>query len=167
MQSVQENTATDSLSFSAGVAPRYESTWTSISPSPKCSPGNVCSHSVLLENSGDGSDTFVISVQEVSVPEGWAFGVSSTQESSITLEPGQTQVVDFTMAVPSTALPGETAVVSIISDSQADANSQSIQQITIEASMISNLRIVESWDSIPTHVQPGESIELELSLIHI
>ena len=27
--------------------------------------------------------------------------------------------------------------------------------------MISNLRIVESWDSIPTHVQPGESIELE------
>tara|TARA_B100000945_G_scaffold294217_1_gene270764 strand:+ start:1172 stop:4657 length:3486 start_codon:yes stop_codon:yes gene_type:complete len=161
VQSVQENTATDSLSFSAGVAPRYESTWTSISSSPKCSPGNVCSHSVLLENTGDGSDTFVISVQEVSVPDGWAFGVSSTQESSITLEPGQTQVIDFTMAVPSTALPGETAVVSIISDSQADANSQSIQQITIEASMISDLRIVESWDSIPTHVQPGESIELE------
>ena len=87
VQSVQENTATDSLSFSAGVAPKYESQWSSISPSPKCAPGNVCSHSVILENTGDGSDTFIISVDEISVPSGWAFGVSSTQESSITLEP--------------------------------------------------------------------------------
>ena len=66
VQSVQENTATDSLSFSAGVAPRYESQWSSISPSPKCAPGNVCSHSVILENTGDGSDTFIISVDEIS-----------------------------------------------------------------------------------------------------
>ena len=59
VQSVQENTASDSLSFSAGVAPRYESQWSSISSSPKCSPGSVCSHSMVLENTGDGSDTFI------------------------------------------------------------------------------------------------------------
>ena len=161
VQSVQESSATDSLTFSAGVAPRYESQWSSISPSPKCSPGNVCSHSVLLENVGDGSDTFVISVQEISVPTGWAFGVSSTQESSITLEPSQTQVIDFTMAVPSDALPGETAVVNIVSTSQADSNSEVIQQLSIEASMISDLRIVETWDSLETDILPGESIDLE------
>ena len=161
VQSVLENTASDSLSFTAGVAPRYESTWTSISAAPKCSPGNVCGHSVLIENSGDGSDTFVITIDEISVPEGWAFAVASTQESSITLEPGQTQVVDFTMAVPSTAMPGETAVVAIVSNSQADSNSESRQQITLEASMISDLRIIESWSTLPSHVQPGETIELE------
>ena len=161
VQSVLENSASDTLSFSAGVAPKYESAWTSISSAPKCSPGNVCGHSVLIENTGDGSDTFVITVDEISVPEGWAFAVSSTQESSITLEPGQTQVVDFTMAVPSTASPGETAVVAIVSNSQADSNSESRQQITLEASMISDLRIIESWNTMPSHVQPGESIELE------
>ena len=161
VQSVQENTASDSLSFTAGVAPRYESQWSSISPSPKCSPGSVCSHSVVLENTGDGSDTFIISVDEISVPSGWAFGVSSTQESSITLEPSQTEVVDFTMAIPSDALPGETAVVSIVSASQADSSSEVRQQLTIEASMISDIRIVESWDSLETHILPGESIELE------
>ncbi|MED5375259.1 MAG: hypothetical protein VX892_01990, partial [Candidatus Thermoplasmatota archaeon] len=161
VQSVQENTATDSLSFSAGVAPRYESQWSSISPSPKCAPGNVCNHPMILENTGDGSDTFIISVDEISVPSGWAFGVSSTQESSITLEPSQTEVVDFTMAIPSEALPGETAVVNIVSSSQADSSSEVRQQLTIEASMISDIRIVESWDSLETHILPGESIELE------
>ena len=161
VQSVQENSATDSLSFTAGVAPNYQSQWSSISSSPKCSPGNVCSHSILLENIGDGSDTFVISVDEISMPTGWAFGVSSTQESSITLEPSQTEVVDFTMAVPSDALPGETAVVSIVSTSQADSNSEARQQLTIEASMISDIRIIQSWDTLDTHIQPGESIELE------
>ena len=161
VQSVQENTATDSLSFSAGVAPKYESQWSSISTTPKCAPGNVCSHSVVLENTGDGSDTFIISVDEISVPTGWAFGVSSTQESSITLEPSQTEVVDFTMAIPSSALPGETAVVSIVSSSQADSSSVVRQQLTIEASMISDIRIVESWESLETHILPGESIELE------
>ncbi|MEC8722094.1 MAG: CARDB domain-containing protein, partial [Candidatus Thermoplasmatota archaeon] len=161
VQSVQENTASDSLSFSAGVAPRYESQWSSISSSPKCSPGSVCSHSMVLENTGDGSDTFIISVDEISVPSGWAFGVSSTQESSITLEPSQTEVVDFTMAIPSDALPGETAVVSIVSSSQADSTSEVRQQLTIEASMISDIRIVESWDFLETHILPGESIELE------
>ena len=116
---------------------------------------------MVLENTGDGSDTFIISVDEISVPTGWAFGVSSTQESSITLEPSQTEVVDFTMAIPSSALPGETAVVSIVSSSQADSSSVVRQQLTIEASMISDIRIVESWESLETHILPGESIELE------
>ena len=166
VQSAEESTVQDSINFNAGVAPEYTSEWVEVGSAPRCAPGSTCDYRVELLNNGDAGDTYALTVEDVSMPQGWTVELDSSQDSSLVLPAGGNGTVDLDISIPSTASPGETGVVSLKAQSGADTSSITVHQLTIEASMVSNLRIVPTWGNMPTHIPPGSSHLLEWNIIN-
>ena len=166
VQSAEESTVQDSITFNAGVAPEYTSEWVEVSNSPRCPPGSICDYRVELLNTGDAGDTYTLTVDDVSMPQGWAVDFDSSQDTSLVLPAGGNGTVDLTVSVPSTASPGETGVVALKAQSGADTSSITVHQLTIEAAMVSDLRIIPQWGNMPTHIPPGSSHLLEWNVVN-
>ena len=166
VQSAEESSVQDSISFNAGVAPEYISEWVEVGSIPRCAPGSTCDYRVELLNTGDAGDTYALTVEDVSMPQGWTVTLDSSQDSSLVLPAGANGTVDLSISIPSTASPGETGVVSLKAQSGADTSSITVHQLTIEASMVSDLRIVPTWGNMPTHIPPGASHLLEWNIIN-
>ena len=149
------------------VDPDYIPEWQSSESSFYCLPGDACEFSVNLTNAGDGSDTFVITANDIITWDGWSFTLSGNQQSSVTLAPQMSATVLLAASIPATALPGQQAVIELFATSQADDTVSDSIRLNLTASMVSDASVGVNHGDIPFGgwlVDPGDSVEVPFTV---
>ena len=104
---------------------------------PSCPPGYTCPFEVEIQNIGDATDVFDLSMQTNTLPEGWSVQLAWTQDSSIMVRTDTPVNVGFTMTVPTDAMPDTVASFTLIAQSQNNSAKSHQVAISVSASMIS------------------------------
>ena len=108
---------------------------------PTCPPGYSCPFTVEVQNIGDATDVFDLSIEQGALPEGWSVQLAWTQSTSIMVRPDTPVQVAMTMTIPSTAAPDTVAPFTLIAQSQNNTAKQHQADISVSASMISEAYI--------------------------
>lgn len=139
-----------------------------IAPSvkPSCPPTLTCAFVIDINNLGDATDVFDLTLETSSLPEGWAVQYDWSQRESVLVRPLQPESVAFVMSVPETAAPDTVAQFGLTMTAQNDSTRTAMAMIDISASMISNASVeltIEGSSSLLT-VEPGEAISLTYTI---
>lgn len=105
---------------------------------PSCPPGYTCPFEIEVQNIGDATDVFDLSLQTNTLPEGWSVQLAWTQSSSIMVRTDTPVHVGFTMTVPTDAMPDTVAAFTLIAQSQNNSAKSHHVAVSISASMISD-----------------------------
>ena len=90
-------------------------------------PGSVVSYEVTITNTGDGSDTFDLTVSGYA----WATTIS---DNSVTLGAGESAVVTVEVTIPGDAADGDMDTVTVTATSSGDPGVSDSHDITTTAS---------------------------------
>jgi uncharacterized membrane protein len=149
------------------VDPDYEPAWLEQDPGFSCAPGNACDFEITLVNDGDGQDVFSLSTASVLSHEGWTFGLTWDQPTTVTVAEGATEVVSITANIPVDALPGMRASSAFTAISQADPSKSATMRANVTASMISIGHVGVDAADEPAQgwwISPGESITVPFTI---
>lgn len=133
--------------------------------SPRCNPGTNCDFLVQVNNIGEASDVFTVSVEDKVIPNGWSIDLAWDQPSSILVRPNQPNSVKFTAAIPADAEPDVTAEIWLTAISQNDTTKFDREAISISAAMVSNASVAlsESIGSVVT-IDAGGFADVEFQI---
>ncbi len=108
---------------------------------PSCSPGYSCPFSVKVENLGDATDVFELSIDTTALPNNWNVNFAWTQDTNILVRPDTPVFVDFTMTIPADAVPDSMFGFAFTALSQNNSIRSYTETIDISASMVSDASI--------------------------
>jgi len=133
---------------------------------PSCPPGNTCSFSVEIQNLGDATDVFDLTIDTPTLPSSWDVNLAWTQESSVLVRTDSPEEVEFTLTIPNDAIPDSMFSFSLTAVSQNNSIRSHTQSIDVSASMISNATIEISAYQMnkDTTVDAGETFSIEFTI---
>ena len=111
---------------------------------PRCNPGNNCDFVIQVNNIGEASDVFTISVEDKVIPTGWSIDLAWDQPSNILVRPNQPSSVKFTATIPINAEPDVTGEIWLTAISQNDTSKIDRKAISVSAAMVSNASVALS-----------------------
>ena len=134
-------------------------------PQP-CPPGNTCSFSIEIQNLGDATDVFELTIDRSTLPITWDVNLAWTQESSILVRTDSPVDVEFTLTIPTDAIPDSKFSFSLTAISQNDSVRSHTQSIEVSASMISNASVGISVEQMQRDltVDAGDTLSIEFTI---
>ena len=132
---------------------------------PRCTPGNTCSFPVEIQNVGEATDVFTISVENKNVPLGWSFVMAWNQTADILVRVDSPVNVWLTATIPEGVEPDVTAEIWLTATSTNDSRRADVKSVEVAAAMISNAEI--TVDSISTNdiiINAGESQDIDFRI---
>jgi len=127
-------------------------------PTPRCAPGTTCQFPVSIENIGEATDVFTITIEDKNVPTGWSIALSTNQSSSALVRVDTPAQVWLSATVPSNAEPDVTAEVWLTATSTNDTRRYDTETIEVAAAMtsIAEISLDGNMDS-GVFIDPGSS----------
>ncbi len=135
--SSQYTTVNTTLALQYQVLPDREPLIIQPATRPTCPPGYTCSFEVEVQNIGDATDVFDLTIDEAGLPSGWNVQLAWTQSSSILVRPDTPIMVAFSMSVASSAVPDTIGSFTFHAQSQNNSAKSHLLPISVSASMIS------------------------------
>ena len=108
---------------------------------PRCTPGSTCSFPVEIQNVGEATDVFSLSIEEKNVPTGWNFVFAWNQTADILVRVDTPVDIWLTATIPEGVEPDVTAEVWLTVTSSNDSRRLDIKSIEVAAAMISDAEI--------------------------
>lgn len=163
-QSASNSAVNSTLPISYQVQPDRIPSVIVPSQRPSCAPGQSCNFQVNVENIGQATDVFELSVDGTSLSDGWTVQLSWNQPSAILARPNMPVAVNLQMTVPAEAIPDSTSSFDMIVTSQNNSEKFVNQEIMISASLTSDagFELVDAGED--WNVFAGESITLNYKL---
>ena len=133
---------------------------------PSCQPGSSCSFSIEIKNLGDATDVFDLTIDTPTLPSNWDVNLAWTQDSSVLVRTDTPVFVDFTLTVPSDAIPDSMFSFSLTAVSQNNSARIHTQSIDVSASMISSATVGISAYQMQQDfaIDAGETISIEFTI---
>ena len=165
-QSASNSAVNSTLPISYQVQPDRIPSVIVPSQRPSCAPGQSCNFQIDVENIGQATDVFELSVDGASLSDGWSVQLSWNQPSAILARPNMPVTIDLQMTVPAEAIPDSTSSFDMIVTSQNNSEKFANQEITISASLTSDagFELIETGQD--WSVFAGESITLNYKLFN-
>ena len=131
-----------------------------------CSPGSSCPFSIEIQNLGDATDVFDLSIDTSALPANWMVNLAWTQESSVLVRTDTPVMVDFSLTIPTDAIPDSMFSFALTALSQNNSIRSHTQNIDVSASMISNatIGISEYQMQKDLTIDAGETISIEFTI---
>ena len=134
--------------------------------SPSCAPGSTCPLTIEVQNLGDATDVFELSIDSSTLPNNWGVQFAWTQDSNILVRPDTPVDAALTMTIPTDAIPDSMFSFSLTAVSQNNSIRTFTEVIDIAASMISDasIGISEEQQLNNRMVNAGETISVEFTI---
>lgn len=133
---------------------------------PSCPPGYTCPFEIEVQNIGDATDVFDLSIDQQSLPQGWSVQFSWTQDTSVLVRPDQPVQVGMSMTVPVGATPDTVVAFKLHATSQNNSMKHHSIEIDVSASMISeayvgmsSVQANQDWS-----INAGETVEVSFTI---
>ena len=128
---------------------------------PRCAPGETCSFPVTIENIGEATDVFTISVEDKNVPNGWSIGLSWNQSTDILVRVDTPKQIWMTTTIPNGVEPDMTAETWLTATSTNDSRRFDTKAIEVAAAMTSNAEVnVDSETQGYQFIDAGNSYDV-------
>ena len=132
---------------------------------PRCSPGTTCNFPVTVENVGEATDVFALSIEDKNVPVGWSIGFAWNQSTSILVRTDTPREIWLTVTVPSGIEPDVTAESWLTATSTNDSRRVDTEAIEVAAAMISDAEItVDSTSQGIDYIDAGQSFDVSFRI---
>ena len=130
---------------------------------PLCPPGNTCPFSIEVQNIGDATDVFDLEIDTSTLPQNWDVNFAWTQDSSVLVRQDTPAHVDFSLTVPTDAIPDSRYSFVLTATSQNSSLRSHSLSIDVSASMISNATIVvsEYQKQKDLTIDAGETVSID------
>ena len=134
--------------------------------SESCPPGSTCPFSVEIQNLGDATDVFDLTIDSSTLPPNWGVNLAWTQESSVLVRTDTPVMIDFSLTIPLDAIPDSMFSFALTAVSQNNSIRTHTQNIDVSASMISNaaIGISEYQMQKDLTIDAGETISIEFTI---
>ena len=131
--------------------------------SPSCPPGNTCYFSIEVQNLGDATDVFDLTIDASTLPSTWGVNLAWTQDSSVLVRTDSPAQVDFTLTIPTDAIPDSMFSFSLTAVSQNNSIRTHTESIAVSASMISDAGIALTEQQMQNEwaIDAGETLSIE------
>tara|TARA_B100001741_G_scaffold23006_4_gene16987 strand:- start:2368 stop:5889 length:3522 start_codon:yes stop_codon:yes gene_type:complete len=128
---------------------------------PRCQPGNTCDFPITVQNIGEATDVFTISLAEKNVPSGWSIALSWNQSTNVQVRIDNPIEIWMTATIPVGVEPDTTAEVWLTATSTNDSRRSDMKVVEVAAAMISNadISVSEHHESI-NYIGAGETIDV-------
>tara|TARA_B100001113_G_scaffold138533_2_gene113666 strand:+ start:7772 stop:11278 length:3507 start_codon:yes stop_codon:yes gene_type:complete len=128
---------------------------------PRCPPGSTCNFPIMIENIGEATDVFSLSMADKNIPNGWNIEFAWNQTNEILVRVDTPRAIWLEVTVPSGIEPDLTAEVWLTATSTNDTRRYDTKVIEVAAAMISNAEVSLDSYSIGEHfIDPGDSHEV-------
>ncbi|MDP6010460.1 MAG: hypothetical protein QF707_01575 [Candidatus Poseidoniaceae archaeon] len=167
INSLEQGTVSDQMNAVIRVLPDHVPLILEQTDMPTCFAGYSCEFFVDVDNIGDSSDIFDITVSPFDIREGWSLGLAWDQDSSITIAPGVPETVKFIVSVPDDEVPDVYSSVTLEVTSRSDSSRSDTMQISAAAAMVSDAEFsIQDIHTPPTGwvIDPGGSVEVRFTL---
>ena len=132
---------------------------------PRCTPGNTCNFPVVVQNIGDATDVFAMSVEDKNVPQGWSIDLAWNQSTNILVRTDNPRHVWLTATIPAGVEPDVTAEIWLTATSSNDSRRYDTKAIEVAAAMISNAEITVDGDLQDVqYIDAGQSIDVSFRI---
>ena len=108
---------------------------------PRCSPGSSCNFAIELQNIGDATDVFSLSIEDKNIPTGWSMSLAWNQSTNVLVRVDTPVEIWMTATVPEGVEPDVTAEVWLTATSTNDSRRTDVEAIEVSAAMISDSEI--------------------------
>ena len=134
--------------------------------SESCPPGSTCPFSIEIQNLGDATDVFDLTIDSSTLPSNWGVNLAWTQDSSVLVRIDTPVMVDFSLTIPLDAIPDSMFSFALTAVSQNNSIRTHTQSIDVSASMISNatIGISEYQMQKGLTIDAGETISIEFTI---
>ena len=128
---------------------------------PRCQPGLTCNIPITIENIGEATDVFELSMVDKNVPTGWNLDFALNQTNDILVRVDKPVIIWLDVTVPSGEEPDVTAQIWLTATSTNDSRRYDTKVIEISAAMISNAEIsLDSQSPTGNIIDPGDSYDV-------
>lgn len=133
---------------------------------PSCPPSFTCTFEVELNNVGQATDVFDLSIDKSLLSQGWDVAFAWSQDTSILIRPDQPLTALMTLTVPAGTAPDTLSSVDISMVAQNDSSRIAIETISVSASMtsIASVDLIESQKIDRFEVDAGETVTLTYTI---
>ena len=133
---------------------------------PSCPPGSTCPFSIEIQNLGDATDVFDLSIDTSALPANWDINLAWTQSSSVLVRTDTPVMIDFSLTIPLDAIPDSMFSFALTAISQNNSIRTHTQNIDVAASMISNatVGISEYQTQQELIIDAGNTISVEFTI---
>jgi len=134
--------------------------------SASCPPGSTCPFSIEIQNLGDATDVFDLTIDTSALPQNWGVNLAWTQDSSVLVRTDTPVMIEFSLTIPTDAIPDSMFSFALTAVSQNNSIRTHTQNIDVAASMISNatVGISEYQMQKDMTVDAGETISIEFTI---
>lgn len=133
---------------------------------PSCPPTQTCAFSIEINNAGEATDVFDLSLNTSTLPLDWSVNLDWMQRTSVQVRPQQPEQVGLVMSVPASAAPDTVVQFSMTMTAQNDSRRTLTTMFDVSASMVSNASLVmtsnHATDTL--EVLPGETTLLSYTV---
>ena len=132
---------------------------------PRCTPGSTCSFPIEIQNIGEATDVFSLSIEDKNVPNGWSFVFAWNQTSDILVRVDTPVNIWLTATIPEGVEPDVTAEVWLTVTSSNDSRRSDVKSIEIAAAMISDAEIsIEPMTQGDNLIDAGQSRDVDFRI---
>jgi len=133
---------------------------------PLCPPGNTCPFTIEVQNIGDATDVFDLEIDTSALPQNWDVNFAWTQDSSVLVRQDTPAYVDFSLTMPTDAIPDSRYSFVLTATSQNSSLRSHSLSIEVTASMISNATIVvsEYQKQKDLTINAGETVSIDYTI---
>ena len=132
---------------------------------PRCGPGSTCDFPVSVENIGEATDVFTLSLSDKVIPQGWTIDFAVNQSTNILVRVDSPAYVWLTAYVATDAEPDERAEVWFSASSTNDTRRTDMEIIEVAAAMISDAQIsLEQTTIQQVLIEPGQSHDVSFRI---
>ena len=163
MTSNTHSDITDSISSSVKVLPSRVPDIIQPEFTPRCKPGDTCNFQIELQNIGEATDVFDITIEDKNVPQGWSISLAWNQSTSILVRTDSPRFVWLTATVPAGIEPDITAEVYLTATSTNDTRRFDTEVIDVAAAMTSDAEITNEAPEMIL-VDAGESVDITMRI---
>lgn len=133
---------------------------------PSCAPGSSCPFSVEIQNKGEATDVFELSIEDSNLGAGWSVNFGWTQSEDVLVRPDTPVHVEFLLTVPQNAIPDSMFEFTLLAKSQNITMRTHAQDIDVSASMVSDAEVGMTYEQFNREweVDAGGTITVEYTI---
>ena len=132
---------------------------------PRCSPGSSCNFAIELQNIGDATDVFSLTIEDKNIPTGWSMSLAWNQSTNVLVRVDTPVDIWMTATVPEGVEPDVTAEVWLTATSTNDSRRTDVEAIEVSAAMISDSEIsVELIGQDDGFIDAGQSRDVSFRI---
>ena len=132
---------------------------------PRCSPGSSCNFPIELQNIGDATDVFSLSIEDKNIPTGWSMSLAWNQSTNVLVRVDTPVDIWMTATIPEGVEPDVTAEVWLTATSTNDSRRTDVEAIEVSAAMISDSEIsVELMGQDDGFIDAGQSRDVSFRI---